>query len=79
MGVTLVRRSYRQYTKNPNWDHDHCEFCFAEFCLKDHESALQAGYATTDDYRWICPVCFEDFKEMFKWQVIDSNEIKNGP
>jgi hypothetical protein len=76
MGVTLVRSLYRQYPYNPEWDHDHCEFCFAKFSLDTRiEDALQAGYTTTDEYRWICQSCFEDFKEMFKWKVIDSPEV----
>ena len=44
-GVTLVRRRYRQYAQNPRWDHDHCSFCWAEFCLKGCPDALQDGYA----------------------------------
>ena len=76
MGVTLVRSLYRQYPYNPEWDHDHCEFCFTKFSLDTRiEDALQAGYTTTDEYRWICQTCFEDFKEMFKWKVIDSPEV----
>jgi hypothetical protein len=76
-GVTLVRRSYRQYAKNPNWDHDHCDFCWAEFCFKQCEGALQEGYATLDDYHWICPTCFEDFKDMFEWKIIIASDSGN--
>ena len=72
MGVTLVRRLYRQNPYNPKWDHDHCEFCWEKFSLVDSENTIQSGYASLDDYRWICPTCFEDFKNMFKWKVIDS-------
>ncbi|MCU0415008.1 MAG: hypothetical protein MUE91_11515 [Ignavibacteriaceae bacterium] len=76
VGVTLVRRLYRQNPYNPEWDHDHCEFCLAKFSLDTRiKDALLSGYATTDDYRWICQTCFEDFKEMFKWKVIDSPEV----
>jgi len=77
-GVTLVRRSYRQNAKNPEWDHDHCEFCFEKFSLDSSIDELREGYATLDDYRWICPSCFEDFKEMFKWNVVDHTELKNN-
>jgi len=76
VGVILVRRLYRQNPYNPEWDHDHCEFCWAKFSLDNRiEDALRSGYATTDDYHWICQTCFEDFKEMFKWKVIDSPEV----
>jgi hypothetical protein len=30
---------------------------------------LDEGYAT-DDARWVCPTCFEDFKQLFAWTVI---------
>jgi hypothetical protein len=68
-GVTLIRRKYRQYPRNPEWDHDHCEFCWATFSLLDNPDYLKEGYATKDDYRWICPACFEDFKDDFDWTV----------
>jgi hypothetical protein len=64
-GVTLVRRRYRQYSKNPTWDHDHCSFCWAEFCLEGCPESLQAGYATENDHPWMRPKCFEDFKDRF--------------
>ncbi len=67
--VVLVRRPYRLYPKDPAWDHDHCEFCGAKFSLLDAPDHLKEGYATEDDYRWICPTCFEDFAEEFKWTV----------
>ena len=28
-------------------------------------------YSTTDSYRWICERCFNDFKGMFKWEVVE--------
>jgi hypothetical protein len=71
-GVTLVHRKYRQYESDPNWDHDHCEFCWTEFCLKDNPTSIQEGYATQDDYHWICAKCFEDFKASFQWSVIEA-------
>jgi hypothetical protein len=77
-GVTLVRRSYRQYAKNPKWDHDHCDFCWEKFSLTECEGSIREGYATVDDYHWICPACFEDFKDMFEWKVIDSQKSGNG-
>lgn len=69
--VTLVHRLYRRYANNPNWDHDHCSFCWAKFMVEDHPDVLHQGYATEDDYHWICEKCFEDFKEMFDWSVVD--------
>ncbi len=66
-GVPLFRRAYRQNATNPGWDHDHCEFCSAKFSLDPNEEALREGYATADDYRWVCTQCFGDFKDHFGW------------
>ncbi len=73
-GVTLVHRRYRQYKDNPNWDHDHCAFCWVEFCLEGCAGSIQEGYATQDDYHWICPQCFQDFKDRFQWRVIEAED-----
>ena len=70
-GLPLVRRCYRRYPKNPEWDHDHCSFCWAEFAEDDRPEVLHEGYATQDDYYWICVECFSDFKEMFAWTVTE--------
>ena len=48
-------------------DHEHCEFCWDKF----GHNALKLGYCTLDEYRWICPTCFDDFKEQFQWIVIN--------
>ena len=57
------------------WDHEHCEFCWATFSKS--ECDLHEGYVTADDKaRWICPECFEDFKEMFQWELVDNEPSK---
>ncbi|MGA2035170.1 MAG: hypothetical protein ABSG68_23230 [Thermoguttaceae bacterium] len=70
-GVTLVHRRYRRYPLDPTWDHDHCAFCWAKFMVEDHADVLHHGYATSDDYHWVCDKCFDDFKDLFGWSVID--------
>lgn len=50
------------------WDHDHCEFCCEKFSRYDGD--LHEGYTTEDRRFWICPECYEDFKEMFNWEHI---------
>jgi hypothetical protein len=66
-----------QYAKNLNWDHDHYDFCWENFSLKEYENSIHEGYATVDDYNWICPTCFEDFKDMFNRKVIDAPTLEN--
>jgi hypothetical protein len=67
-GVTLIWRKYRRYSDT--WDHDHCEFCWEKFMDIGDPEVLREGYATEDDYRWICEQCFEDFKDIFNWKII---------
>lgn len=68
-GAVLVRRQYRPYPRDPNWDHDHCEFCSAKFMVEDYPDVLHVGYCTEDEYRWICDQCFTDFRARFGWSV----------
>ena len=53
------------------WDHEHCIFCWDKFYL--HPECLQEGYCTrAENCReadWICPTCYEDFKDIFGWQL----------
>ncbi len=42
--------------------------------VEDYHDVLNHGYATQDDYRWICEKCFADFKNTFDWKVVD--EVK---
>lgn len=64
--------TWRQYAPaNPENDHDHCEFCFAKFMRVSEPNALHEGYSTPDRYRWICKPCFDDFVDLFAWQIKD--------
>lgn len=69
-GVTLVPQEWT--SKNAHWDHDHCEFCGAKFMAQGSPGTLSFGYATQDRYHWVCPECFEDFKQQFEWLVAAS-------
>ena len=68
-GKVLVHRRYRQYAKNPTWDHDHCEFCGAEFSIRNDPDVLTEGYATENDYHWVCGKCFHELREDFGWSA----------
>ncbi len=61
-----VKLQHKKYViGNSNSDHDHCEFCWEKF-----EDGKDEGYCTLDYYHWICEGCFEDFKDMFEWEVV---------
>jgi hypothetical protein len=68
-GVSLHHRRYRRPLNNPDWDHDHCEFCWAKLMVEDYPEVLHQGYCTQDEYYWICDECFRDFKSRFNWTV----------
>lgn len=66
----LKRASWKM--PKPTWDHDHCSFCRKRFCLHEKcADAVREGYTTLDEYHWICQECFEDFKKLFKWTVVN--------
>ena len=77
-GIALTYGCFRQTAENS--DHEHCEFCWAEFMDPEYrairgyetpEDVLREGYHTQDGYRWICKSCFEDFQDMFGWKVVN--------
>lgn len=70
-GVALYRRRYRRYSDQ--WDHDHCDFCWAKFMDEQDgiPGTLHEGYVTEKERTWICPRCFEDFRERFAWNVLE--------
>jgi hypothetical protein len=71
-GARLRYSAYKAYRKD--WDHDHCEFCGVKFC-EDGADCLKEGYRTDDAYRWICQPCFDDFREMFAFEVLGKNPL----
>lgn len=66
--VTLVHDFYVRYSEQ--WDHDHCRFCMKRF-MEKVEGPPMVGYHTSDFYYWICEECFEDFRVMFNFQIVD--------
>ena len=64
-GKRLTLKKWTQL--RPGWDHDHCEFCSAKFMAVDAPDILREGYATDDEYHWVCKRCFDDFKHAFGW------------
>ena len=68
----LAGRSLRFARWTPyrlGWDHDHCDFCSAEISddQTGHADFNEAWVTADDDYTWVCPKCFNDFRERFGW------------
>jgi hypothetical protein len=66
-GVHLTLKPW--FRVRPDWDHDHCAFCWAKFTDLELPNALREGYVTDDDQHWICAQCFEDFHVAFQWRI----------
>ena len=49
--------------KDETW-HEHCEFC-----MDIISKSTVLCYCSEDEYRWVCPKCFADFKELFEWKI----------
>ena len=65
-----VKLSRRRYTKlRIDWEHDHCEFCGLKF--SENQGDMHEGYATLDGYHWVCVPCYNDFKQIFKWEIVE--------
>ena len=58
----LLHIPYEQ--PNERLDHEHCAFCWDKI-----DKSTPIAYATEDKNHWICETCFNDFKEMFEWEV----------
>ncbi len=79
VGARFRHKQYYRWSKN--WDHDHCNFCWAVFEDPNDPNrapdSLREGYAQAateshpDDYEWVCDVCFAAFKDRCAWQVIE--------
>lgn len=64
-GAVLHRVGYTP--SSPEWEHDHCEFCWQKLSLA--EADVHEGYATKDGCHWICAGCYEDFRTQFGWTL----------
>ena len=64
-GAVFKWQSYQ--SPGPDWDHDHCEFCFVKFMDTDAPDILRVGFVT-EGQRWVCAACFQDFRARFDFQ-----------
>jgi hypothetical protein len=53
-GRAWLRRKYVR--PRADWDHDHCEFCWAKFMEAPATEILDEGYVTEDGARWVCSI-----------------------
>lgn len=69
MGASFALRPFEPTERD---DHDHCEFCTAKFSRAPGD--LREGYVSyANEYvYWVCPECYRDFEEEFKWRPVPS-------
>jgi len=74
MGETLRLSHFAIPIGKPEWDHEHCAFCWAKIVeaklKKEGADLLIEAYTTENRHHWICPKCYEDFREIFQWKVV---------
>ena len=68
-GAILFWQAWGPPKDRPEWDHDHCAFCWQKFMDGDDAEVQKEGYATEDGRYWVCKRCFEDFSELFRWTI----------
>lgn len=61
----LIKGCFVPYREG--WEHEHCAFCSEKI-----DANTPIAYSTVDRYHWICEQCFNDFKEMFEWEVFNA-------
>lgn len=59
-------------------DHDHCTICYEKAFSERYVDDLREGWTTggprarqagtpRDEYYWVCPDCFEAFRDELEW------------
>lgn len=83
----------RYVAPKPEWDHDHCLFCWAKFVprseqgkdrlARDQHTIYFEGYATIEPsgsgFEWVCRPCFEDFADELGFVVIGDAPPEASP
>lgn len=75
MNAQLRLRKFQTRAGQPNWDHEHCDFCWPKIVeekgKKDGDDLLVEAYVTIDGSHWVCPKCFADFRTPFQWTSVE--------
>ncbi|MBQ9986328.1 MAG: hypothetical protein IJP38_08490 [Oscillospiraceae bacterium] len=58
----LIKGAFKPYREG--WEHELCEFCAERI-----DNTTDEVYSTEDRYHWICKECYNDFKDMFEWEM----------
>lgn len=57
-------------TRRDDWDHEHCVGCWQKFAESGNPpEVLHEGFREVNRDEWVCPDCFETFREELSWSV----------
>jgi len=56
--------------RHPDWDHDHCAFCWAKFAVFEAPDIQHEAYTTADDFHWVCAEWARDFASRFNSTLV---------
>jgi hypothetical protein len=67
-GLRFVRAVFRK--RRDDWDHEHCVGCWQKFAeFGNPPEVLHGGFREVERDEWVCPDCFEAFREELNWSV----------
>jgi hypothetical protein len=62
--------SLKKWTRtSPHGDHDHCEFCWQKISDIEGTNIQHEAWADETETYWVCQLCFEDFRDMYCWNL----------
>lgn len=68
-----------QWMKDVPKCHEHCDCCSDTGCpIPEHSPDWTWGYRSWLDDFWMCPRCFEQFRELMCWHVFATIDPKDA-
>lgn len=62
------RLIFCKFTPDGESEHEHCNMCGAKFSINPGD--LHIGYRTDDSIGWVCPECYDYYKDEYDWTVM---------
>lgn len=70
-GMKNIKFEYKDFLNLG--EHEHCKFCWHKFMKNPNgqKDCSNQGYCSTDGKYWVCEECYDDFKLLFNWKLVD--------
>ena len=78
IGAALRKR--RWVGRGEEWDHEHCDCCWAKFAEWEGPDIQHEGYVTVSDAdsktagHWVCEQCLQDLQVEMDWRLLPSTK-----